>query len=139
MTQSEQNSFRNVLEYRQTQLGDGYRRETLAVEAVPDDLDRIQQASDHDFVVSSLQRNASQLGQVQDALYRIGQGTFGICVECEDPINPKRLAAVPWAAFCIVCQEAADLGETSRSRTGADLVMMPMWLTTASSPIRNAD
>lgn len=36
------------------------------------------------------------------------EGSFGICVDCEQAISPRRLAVVPWAATCIVCQEAAE-------------------------------
>ena len=110
MTTIEQGAFRKILENRQAELGTGFRkRSELAIEASPDDLDRIQQASDHDYVVGNLERNASQLREVRDALNRLIEGTYGICVDCEEPINRKRLAAVPWAAHCIVCQEAADL------------------------------
>ena len=42
------------------------------------------------------------------ALRRIDEGTFGVCLHCEEDITPKRLAAVPWTAFCIQCQEIAD-------------------------------
>jgi DnaK suppressor protein len=45
---------------------------------------------------------------VKDALRRILDGDFGTCLECETAISPKRLAAVPWAARCIQCQEAVD-------------------------------
>jgi len=31
-----------------------------------------------------------------------------VCLHCEEDISPKRLAAVPWTAFCIQCQEMAD-------------------------------
>ena len=111
MTNIEVNAFRTILETRQAELGNGNRlRETLTVEATPDDLDRIQQASEHDYVVGNLQRNANQLNEVQDALSRIEEGTYGICVGCEENINPKRLVAVPWASSCIVCQEARELG-----------------------------
>ena len=49
--------------------------------------------------------------EVNDALSRLDAGKFGICAGCEEPINPKRLAAIPWASSCIVCQEAADRGQ----------------------------
>lgn len=39
---------------------------------------------------------------------RIEEGSFGTCVECDTEIYPKRLAAIPWAQFCIECQEAVD-------------------------------
>jgi DnaK suppressor protein len=45
------------------------------------------------------------LREVADALHRIEQGTYGVCLECEEPISPKRLDAVPWARYCVSCQE----------------------------------
>jgi len=50
-------------------------------------------------------QNISLLRQVEGALLRIKDGTFGTCAECEKPISQKRLDAVPWAKFCISCQE----------------------------------
>ena len=46
------------------------------------------------------------LREINDALHRIEQGTYGTCLECEEPISVKRLDAVPWARFCVACQEA---------------------------------
>jgi DnaK suppressor protein len=46
------------------------------------------------------------LREVSDALHRIDVGQYGICMECEEPISPKRLDAVPWAKYCVTCQEA---------------------------------
>jgi DnaK suppressor protein len=46
------------------------------------------------------------LREISDALHRIEQGTYGTCLECEEPISVKRLEAVPWARFCVACQEA---------------------------------
>jgi len=116
MTKTELNAFRGALENRQTELGNGNRnREALAVETSPDELDRIQHASERDHAMRNLERNSNQLREVQDALQRMDAGVFGICAGCEGDINLKRLAAVPWASYCIVCQEAADRGqETTR-------------------------
>jgi DnaK suppressor protein len=109
MTKTELNAFRRVLENRQIELGTGNRnREDLAIETSPDELDRIQRASDRDDALRNLERTSNRLWEVRGALSRIDADAFGICVECEEAINPKRLAAVPWASFCIVCQEAAD-------------------------------
>jgi len=52
------------------------------------------------------------------ALDRVRSGVFGLCASCEEPISPKRLAAVPWASCCIVCQEAQDRNDEA---DGADL------------------
>jgi DnaK suppressor protein len=45
------------------------------------------------------------LREISDALLRIDHGTYGVCAECEEPISPKRLDALPWARFCVPCQE----------------------------------
>jgi DnaK suppressor protein len=46
------------------------------------------------------------LREISDALHRLEQGTYGTCMECEEPISVKRLNAVPWARYCVTCQEA---------------------------------
>ena len=46
------------------------------------------------------------LREIADALDRIEHDTYGICMECEEPISTKRLDAVPWARYCVTCQEA---------------------------------
>jgi DnaK suppressor protein len=46
------------------------------------------------------------LREVNGALRRIENGTYGVCAECEEPISSKRLDAVPWARYCVTCQEA---------------------------------
>ncbi len=48
-----------------------------------------------------------QLRLVDEALDRLESGDYGICLACEEPIAPKRLHALPWARYCITCQETA--------------------------------
>jgi len=71
----------------------------------------------------SLQEDAIEsetLIQVEDALQRIEDGTYGKCSDCGRPIEPARLEAVPWAAYCLEDQAKRDqaarvpLGGTSR-------------------------
>ena len=124
MTKTELNAFRRALESSQSELGNGNRnREALAIETSPDELDRIQHASERDYAMSNLERNFDRLREVQTALGRIDAGTFGICLGCEEIISPRRLAAVPWASFCIVCQYAADGQKASRMEIDPSLVM----------------
>lgn len=47
----------------------------------------------------------SQLRQIQEALDRLQLGEYGACLSCEEPIPPKRLEALPWAKYCVRCQE----------------------------------
>jgi DnaK suppressor protein len=46
-----------------------------------------------------------QLRQIQEALDRLQTGEYGTCLFCEEPIPPKRLNALPWAKYCVKCQE----------------------------------
>lgn len=46
-----------------------------------------------------------KLRQVDEALERLKDGEYGICLACEDKISPRRLLAIPWASYCVVCQE----------------------------------
>jgi DnaK suppressor protein len=109
MTSIEVEAFRKALESRQTELEAGNRnRESMAIEASPDELDRIQHAGERDYAMGKLERDSVRLREVRTALGRIRAGTFGVCAGCEENISPKRLAAVPWALCCIACQEAAD-------------------------------
>ena len=45
------------------------------------------------------------LREIGDAMLRLDHGSYGTCMECEEPISPKRLDAVPWARYCVKCQE----------------------------------
>ena len=124
MTKTELNAFRRALENRQAELGNANsNREALAMQPSPDELDRIQLASERDMAIGNLERGSSRLREVRAALRRIDAGTFGSCVECEADINPKRLAAIPWASSCIVCQEAADR-EQKAHRTDIDAALV---------------
>ena len=110
MTKLEMNTFRGALENIRAELGNGIRNhEALTIESSPDDLDRIQNASERDYAMGILERESTRLRETRAAIRRIEAGTFGVCVGCEQDINPRRLAAVPFAPLCIVCQEAADL------------------------------
>ena len=45
------------------------------------------------------------LREISGALHRMDKEHYGICLECEEPISTKRLDAVPWARYCVSCQE----------------------------------
>jgi len=109
MTNSELNKYKNVLEARQAELVRLLRnRDGIAIERCPDALDEVQYATERELVVRNLDRDSNLLRSVRGALRLIAEGDFGVCVQCEEDISPKRLAAVPWTPFCIRCQEIAD-------------------------------
>ena len=51
-----------------------------------------------------LDNEKALLAEVQQALARIENGTYGICSNCGQPIPEKRLEAIPWATLCLVCE-----------------------------------
>jgi len=118
MTTTELKAFRKTLEERQGELAIG-NREALAIEASPDEMDRVQHFSEREYAMNNLERNSRRLREVRSALSRMDDGTFGICVDCEETIGARRLIVMPWAATCITCQEKAEREqETSGNEDG---------------------
>jgi DnaK suppressor protein len=123
MTETETNRFRAALTARVAELERVTRhRDAIAVERSADQLDEIQAASQRARAVCNLDREFNQLRDARTALRRIQEGNFGTCQECDEDIHPKRLAAVPWATFCIRCQEAADRHAEGMTPSGLDLL-----------------
>ncbi len=109
MTKAELTRLREALEARLADLEELLRnREVIAVNSDADIFDQIQHATERDMAVGVLERESARLSEVRAALRRIQLGTFGICLDCEEEISPKRLAAVPWTSSCIVCRESAE-------------------------------
>ena len=109
MTKTELNKFKQILEAKQSELARVLRnREGIEIEKSPDALDEVQHAAERELAIRNLDRESGLLRQVKLALHRIDEGSYGICVHCEEDINPKRLNAVPWTQYCISCQERAD-------------------------------
>ena|SRR5450755_191883 len=105
--------FRHIIEELLEGLeGPLGRRDAIAVESTPDALDQVQNAADRALAIRQLELDSNRLRGLQDALERIEDGSFGICLRCDDEISPKRLKALPWAAYCIHCQDAADQEES---------------------------
>jgi DnaK suppressor protein len=56
------------------------------------------------------ERNQQHLVQVEAALRRLDDGSYGTCIRCRRAIAPERLDAIPWAAHCIDCQRIVGRG-----------------------------
>jgi len=112
MTKTELNKYKALLEAKQAELAGGLRnRDGIAIEKTADALDEVQLAGERELAIRNLDRESNLLRSVRLALSRIADGSYGTCLHCEEEISPKRLNAVPWAAYCIRCQEAADRHE----------------------------
>jgi DnaK suppressor protein len=109
MTKSELSKYGNVLEAKQAELVQLVRnRDGIAIEKSADALDEVQLATERELAIRRLDRESNLLLNVRAAQRRVEEGSFGVCLHCEEDISPKRLAAVPWTPFCIQCQEIAD-------------------------------
>jgi DnaK suppressor protein len=60
------------------------------------------------FSLSNTERDMLQL--VDEALVRISTKNYGVCVTCDEEMEKKRLEAVPWAKYCLPCQEKQEQG-----------------------------
>ncbi len=70
--------------------------------------DLADQASGNNEVHIALklkQTDAKILQAIEEALYRMEKGTYGICRDCGEPISLARLEAIPWTRVCISCKQ----------------------------------
>ena len=76
-----------------------------------DALDRsiVDSTKEYLFNKSTQERRLLRLTEL--ALNRMEEGSFGECANCGNAINQKRLEAVPWAQYCVPCQEKSERGE----------------------------
>src|SRR5258706_14590096 len=124
MNKSELNKYQKILETKQEELEAFVRnREGIAIEKSPDALDEVQHAAERELAIRNLDRESNLLRNVRAALHRMNDGMFGICLHCEEDISPKRLNAVPWAPYCIACQETADRNQEEGTESFDDLLV----------------
>ena len=109
MSRSEIERYCAMLEAKETELSFGLRsREDIAIEKTADKMDEVQLAGERELAIRNLDRESKLLQSIRGALARMEDGSYGVCLRCDAAINPKRLGAVPWAAYCVRCQEEAD-------------------------------
>jgi DnaK suppressor protein len=63
-----------------------------------------------EFLFGQTNTDRSLLQLIDEALVRVKNGTYGICIECEEELQQKRLEAVPWARYCVSCAEKHEQG-----------------------------
>jgi DnaK suppressor protein len=83
----------------------------VAYQGTSGDYGDMSQQSEQEWLFLSQNRaNARELGLIERALRRIQDGSYGICSHCGQPISPRRLQAVPWAEYCLDCQDGNSGG-----------------------------
>ncbi len=87
---------------------EGYGREKEP--AIQDVADMAVESYTKEFMFGKSSGDRATLQMINEALERIEDKSYGICVHCEEPIQTKRLEAVPWALYCLRCQGLQEKG-----------------------------
>lgn len=109
--------FRKLLETRRLNLRESVARTeedgraAQTVDSAQDIADRASSSYQKEFLFARSNNDRQFLQMVERALSSISEGVYGDCEQCGNPINERRLEAVPWARNCIACQEKFERGE----------------------------
>ena len=100
---------RVILERRRDALSKRvHNRNAIAVENTADTMDEVRLAEERDLATRLLERDFADIRLVDAALTRIKNGTYGLCLRCDETISLNRLGVIPHAAYCVNCQEAVE-------------------------------
>ena len=107
--------FKKVLEERQQKLRRTASRNAqdgrdADLESAQDIADRAASSYNKEFLFHQSDDNRRILQLVSEALQRLNNGGYGLCVACHDEVQAKRLDAVPWARHCLECQQKQEQG-----------------------------
>lgn len=118
MTAAETEKLAHMLRQKLEELGRSrHHRDDIVIEKVADALDEVQLMGERELAIRCLDRDSKMLLQIRFALSRIADDAFGVCLHCEEAISAKRMAALPWATYCIKCQERVDRREIEVSES----------------------
>ena len=115
--------LRGILEDRRREIHEKLRslREGIPMET-PDVRDAEEQSVD-DFVrevdLALMQMKTETLKKIDQAIFRLDEGTYGRCQDCDAEIPPARLRALPFAALCRDCQAEAETNVRAQRETKA--------------------
>ncbi len=87
-----------------------YRKESVSDDGTQDIADKANMAYNKEFIFSLTDAERDQLQLIEEALGRLEGKEFGVCVSCNNEIKASRLEAVPWAKYCLNCQELQEQG-----------------------------
>ncbi len=117
LTDRQLNEFQQLLKERYQALREEIRAELLRSEdeqylELAGQVHDMEEAAMADLLVdlnlADIDRHIQEIRDIDAALIRIAEGTYGICIDCEQPIGIERLRSYPTAKRCIRCQEAYE-------------------------------
>lgn len=83
-------------------------RSQIVIEPTAEAVEGMVMAANREIGVLGLHRDSRLAREVEGALARMRDGRYGVCLRCEEPIKPRRLEAIPWARYCVGCQEMLE-------------------------------
>ena len=115
LTKKELEKYRKLLQEKKATLSAELAKTRIAEEetteeSTQDIADKAVSSYTREFLYSLTDGERHTLLRIDDALLRIDAGTYGFCVNCNTAMTEKRLNAVPWAPYCLDCQELAEKG-----------------------------
>ena len=111
MTQAQTVGFKRIIEIKRRELVSAIHVQTAGLvvgESEHDPMDQMQSMKLREEHAARLGQLSRTLAQVDRSLHALSEGSYGLCVECEEPISPKRLEIIPWASYCVRCQERLE-------------------------------
>lgn len=114
MTQPEMNRFKKAMEKKRRELVSEINadKSQLAIgESEHDPIDQVQSVNMREENATRLGRRSSALAEIDWSLHAISEGSYGLCIDCEEPISLKRLEIIPWASRCLGCQQRMECRE----------------------------
>ncbi len=103
-----------LLLQREELIGKSVQKHDIDTEG--DETDEIQANILIDLQNQLQTRNSTKLSQIEDALKRIEDKSYGICIDCDEHIPEKRLLANPYFLTCIACAEEREAESKQRKR-----------------------
>jgi DnaK suppressor protein len=108
--------FRKILleqlrEHDDNVRGDQADALEIADDGVKDSLDMSMQDVNQEIALRLGERESQMVADIDQALLRIEEGTYGVCVECGKPIDERRLEAMPTARYDAACQAALEASQ----------------------------
>jgi DnaK suppressor protein len=115
MPKKELEKYRKLLQEKKTSLlaelaKTRHAEEETTEESTQDIADKAVSSYTREFLYSLNDAERSTVQQIDQALGRIEDGTYGLCQNCGTPMNEKRLSAIHWSRHCVECQELAEKG-----------------------------
>jgi DnaK suppressor protein len=108
MTKTPKKVYRTLLLKKRDEILASTRREPEALSASvqsPDAVEFAVKTVEQDVTVVTANLRSRTLKEIERALARCAGGTYGVCEACNEDISAARLKAIPWARYCVTCQE----------------------------------